>query len=389
MFEKYKDEVIKMWLDGFGSYNIAQDLIEKYQLEIEKNEFKNIIEQLIKHHLVDKEILKSNVKLSKQKQKQQDLNRIERKSFREHARIENAVSEYGKEIAILLKDYNLTLKTTEHKNIKNEAVMVVHLTDTHFNELVNIDGNQYDFLIASKRIRKFAEVAKKHAKLYKIKNIFLAITGDLMNSDRRLDELLQMSTNRAKATFLSVNILTHLINDLNTGWTDITASDNYDFTIYEMLKLLFDGKKGVEFLDCGLEVVVKVGQKNILLIHGHQLKGINDNSVSRLISKYSNKGVKIDFVICGHKHHSLISDFYAQAGSPVGANSYSDNALNLSSCASQNIYLFTNDGRYDVRVDLQNTDQYDGYEINLKLAEYNAKSLLKTKTKKTLFEIVI
>ena len=101
MFEKYKDEVIKMWLDGFGSYNIAQDLIEKYQLEIEKNEFKNIIEQLIKHHLVDKEILKSNVKLSKQKQKQQDLNRIERKSFREHARIENAVSEYGKEIAIL------------------------------------------------------------------------------------------------------------------------------------------------------------------------------------------------------------------------------------------------------------------------------------------------
>ena len=51
--------------------------------------------------------------------------------------------------------------------------------------------------------------------------------------------------------------------------------------------------------------------------------------------------------------------------------------------------MFTNDGRYDVRVDLQNTDQYDGYEINLKLAEYNAKSLLKTKTKKTLFEIVI
>tara|TARA_R110002072_G_scaffold121850_2_gene256068 strand:+ start:625 stop:1854 length:1230 start_codon:yes stop_codon:yes gene_type:complete len=409
MFEKYKDEVIQMWLNGFGSYNIAQDLIEKYDLDIGKNELKNIVEQLIKHHLVDKEILKSNVKLSKQKQKQQDLNRIERKSFREHARIENAVSEYSKEIAILLKDYNLTLQTTEHKNIKNEAVMVVHLTDTHFNELVNIEGNQYDFLIASKRIRKFAEVAKKHAKLYKIKNIFLAITGDLMNSDRRLDELLQMSTNRAKATFLSVNILTHLINDLNTignvsvacvtgnesrvkehnGWTDITASDNYDFTIYEMLKLLFDEKKGVEFLDCGLEVVVKVGKRNILLIHGHQLKGINDTSVAKLISKYSNKGVKIDFVICGHKHHALISDFYAQAGSPVGSNSYSDNALNLSSCASQNIYMFTNDGRYDVRVDLQNTDQYDGYEINLKLAEYNAKSLLKTKTKKTLFEIVI
>ena len=73
MFEKYKEEVIKMWLDGFGSYNISQDLIEKYDLEISKNELKNIVEQLIKHHLVDKEILKSNVKLSKQKQKQQTL----------------------------------------------------------------------------------------------------------------------------------------------------------------------------------------------------------------------------------------------------------------------------------------------------------------------------
>tara|TARA_R110000824_G_scaffold20669_2_gene77696 strand:- start:7 stop:1236 length:1230 start_codon:yes stop_codon:yes gene_type:complete len=409
MFEKYKDEVIKMWLDGFGSFHIAKDLIEKYHLKIEKNEFKNIIEQLIKHHLVDKEILKSNVKLSKQKQKQQDLNRIERKTFREHARIENAVSEYGKEIAALLKDYNLTLQTCQHKTIKNDAVMVVHLTDTHFNELVNIDGNQYDFLIASKRMKKFAEVAKQHAKLYNIKNIFLAITGDLMNSDRRLDELLQMSTNRAKATFLSVNLLTHFINDLNTignvsiacvtgnesrvkddiGWIDATASDNYDFTIYEMLRLLYQDKKGIKFLDCGLEVVVKVAEKNVLLIHGHQLKGLNDTSVAKLISKYSNKGMKIDFVICGHKHHCVIGDFYAQAGSTVGANSYSDNALNLSSRASQNLYIFTDDSRHDIRVDLQNFDSYQGYEINMKLAEYNAKSLLKTKTKKTLFEIVI
>mgnify|MGYP003145703616 FL=1 len=409
MYKKYKDEVIKMWLDGFGSYHIAQELIEKHHLDLGKKELKNIVEQLIKHHLVDKEILKSNVKLSKQKQKQQDLNRIERKSFREHARIENAVSEYGKEIATLLKDYNLTLKTKQHRSKTNDAVMVVHLTDTHFNELVNIDGNKYDFLIASKRIQKFATAAKKHAKLYNIKNILLAITGDLMNSDRRLDELLQMSTNRAKATFLSVNILTHFINDLNSignvnvacvtgnesrvkehnGWVDATASDNYDFTIYEMLRLLFDGKKGVSFLDCGLEVVVNVANKNVLLIHGHQLKGMNDVQFSKLITKHLNKGTKIDFVICGHKHHCIIGDFYAQAGSPVGANSYSDNALNLSSCASQNIYIFTKDGRNDVRIDLQNTDDFDGYEINLKLAEYNAKSLLKTKTKKTLFEVVI
>ena len=37
------------------------------------------------------EIIGQNVRLAKQKQALQDLNRIERKSFRENARIENAV----------------------------------------------------------------------------------------------------------------------------------------------------------------------------------------------------------------------------------------------------------------------------------------------------------
>ena len=409
MYEKYKDIIKELWLEGYGTELIAQTIINDNALEISIKQFQPIITQIIKHHLVDKEILKSNVKLAKQKQKQQDLNRIERKSFREQARIENAVSEYGKEIATLLKDYNLTLHTCAHSATKNKAAMIVHLTDTHFNELVNIEGNKYDFRIASKRLQKFADITKKHAKLYKVKNILLAITGDLMNSDRRLDEMLSMSTNRAKATFLSVNLVSHFIQDLNTigevnvacvtgnesrvkennGWTDITASDNYDYTIYEMLRLLYEGKEGVNFVDCGLEVVVNIGSKNILLIHGHQMKGLNDGQVSKLISKYLNKGTPIDFVICGHKHHCLIGDLYAQAGSTVGANSYSDNALNLSSRASQNIYIYTNEGRYDTRIDLQNADEYPGYEINLKLAEYNAKSLLKTKSKKTLFEIVI
>tara|TARA_R100000781_G_scaffold63337_1_gene40206 strand:- start:6174 stop:7403 length:1230 start_codon:yes stop_codon:yes gene_type:complete len=409
MFNKYSEEIIDMWMSGFGTTHIAKDLIIKYKLTVNEKEFERIINQIIKHQLVDKELLKSSVKLAKQKQKQQDLNRIERKSFREHARIENAISEYSKEIVSLLKNYNLSFKTNKHKSIEENAVMVVHLTDTHFNELVNIEGNKYDFLIASKRLRKFCEIAKKHAKLYNINNVLLAITGDLMNSDRRLDELLSMSTNRAKATFLSVNLLSYFIKDLNSignvniacvtgnesrvkennGWTDITASDNYDYTIYEMLRLLFNNKKGVKFIDCGLEVVVNIGNKNILLIHGHQIKGLNETSVSKLISKYSNKGIKVDFVICGHKHHCIIGDFYAQAGSTVGANSYSDNALNLSSRASQNLYLFTVDGRNDIRVDLQNTSFYDGYPIDLKLAEYNAKSLLKTKQKKTLFEIII
>ena len=46
----------------------------------------------------DADILRANVKLAKQKQSIQDVNRIERKSFREYARIENAISEYNNKL---------------------------------------------------------------------------------------------------------------------------------------------------------------------------------------------------------------------------------------------------------------------------------------------------
>lgn len=401
--------MVDMWLEGHGTNYISSYLIDKYNLDIGTESLKKIVEQTIKTNLADKEVVEYNVKLAKQKQKSQDLNRISNKAFREHARIENAVSEYNAEIVKLLSDYNLTIHTKAHKQNQANAAMIVHLTDTHFNELVNITGNTYDFEIASKRLQKFAYHTKKYAQMYKVKNILLAITGDLMNSDRRLDEMLSLATNRAKATFLSVNLLENFILDLNTignvsvacvtgnesrvkddlGWTDITASDNYDYTIFEMLRLLFSGKKGITFTDSGLEVVVNIGGNNVLLIHGHQLRNINSVQAAKLISKYSTKGIHINFIICGHLHECKISDFYARAGSIVGANAYSENALNLSSRASQNIYIYTDEGRYDTRIDLQNTDNYEGYNINLKLAEYNAKSLLKTKDKKTLFEIVI
>ena len=116
--------MIDMWLDGHGTTYISEVIIKQHDLNITVPELKNIVEQIIKHHLVDKELLKSSVKLAKQKQKQQDLNRIERKSFREHARLENAVSEYNGEIVRLLKDYNLLLHTCEHVPKKNKANMI-------------------------------------------------------------------------------------------------------------------------------------------------------------------------------------------------------------------------------------------------------------------------
>mgnify|MGYP003150296025 FL=1 len=73
----------------------------------------------------------------------------------------------------------------------------------------------------------------------------------------------------------------------------------------------------------------------------------------------------------------------------VGANDYSEKALNLNGRASQNCYIFYDNGNRDgIKVDLQNT-QNEGYNIDKSLEAYNAKSHGKVKTKKTIFEVVV
>jgi len=352
----------------------------------------------------NEEILTENVKLAKQKQRYQDLNRIERKTFRDHVRKENAIAEYNKELLNVFTSYRLPefVKGKKYAQIKQQNTSgIIHVSDAHFNELVNLPFNKYDFTIASKRFALFANRAKIYFKANKINNILIAITGDLMNSDRRLDEILAESTNRSKATFLAIAILRQFILDLSQdfrvtvssvvgnesrvdpeiGWEENFASHNYDYTIFHTLALLFEKSK-ITFLDGGsVEQVIEVAGQNILLIHGNQIKKNNvEQDVQKIKGKYSSKGTRLDFILFGHLHSSRIGDTYARSSSIVGGNAYSDSALQLESRASQNIHIFNRNGTRDsIKIDLQNTDGIQGYTIIKELEKYNAKSINKAK----------
>ena len=402
----YKDEILELFDDGKNYIEISSFLIDKYKLDVSVDTLRKKIREVVHYLIADKDIVEYNIRLAKQKQKFQDLNRIERKSFREGTRQENALAEYNTEIIKLLKRESLKTKLSKKKH-NTEAAIVIQLADLHLNELVELESNKYDFDIASKRLQKYAYKVKEYVKFHKANKVLIAITGDLINSDRRLDEKLSMATNRAKATFLGVHLLKHFILDINEiaevqvccvtgnesrvnfelGWVDMVASDNYDFTIFEMLRLLLPD---INFLrGDALELVVEINGKNMLVIHGHQLGRMDSNQVGKVISKYSAKGTIIDFIICGHLHETMIRDNIARSASLVGSNAYSENALNLSGTAAQNIYCFTDDGRHDVRIDLQETNGWDGYDIKEELFAYNAKSAQKTHKKETIFKIII
>ena len=355
------------------------------------------------------ELIQENVRLAKQKQSAQDRNRIQNKSFREYARVENAVSEYTKQLTRLFDKYKLSTYTQKHSE-QTSCVGVIQFSDVHFNELVDLPHNKYDFTVASKRCKHFVNQATKYFKAFGVTNVLMVQSGDLLNSDRRLDELLNMATNRAKATFLAVDILQQVIMDLNSnfnvsvamvtgnesrvkkdwGWSGNIASDNYDYTIFQTLRYIFRDTD-IAFVDGDpTEVVVEVAGQNLLVLHGNGSikKGI-DTSITQIMGRYRARGIDINYVIFGHIHSARVGDNFSRSSSMVGANDYSEKALNLSGRASQNCYIFYDNGNRDgVKVDLQNYSD-DMYDIEKSLESYNAKSHEKLNVGKTIFKVVV
>jgi predicted phosphodiesterase len=358
-------------------------------------------------------IVDENIKLAKQKQRYQDFNRIERKSFRETTRVENAVIEYAQSIRDAIKENPINIDW-KFPNIgyTGGSIGIVHLSDIHFNELVDVIGNKYDFKVASQRLKQFAKKIISGFSSRDISDVYIIMTGDLLNSDRRVDELLAMSTNRAHATFIAVKILSQFIIDIAMRYNvkvlsvtgnesrireeytqlDSMATDNFDFMIYEMLKLFLEGgHPRIDFISGNtFEYVLSVNNTNILIVHGHRLGKMTHGDLSRAIAKWSKKGMMISMIMCGHLHETNITDTLLRTGSLVGNNAYADSGLNLYSRASQNYYIIDENGNLDAtRVDLQAIGhENDMYEIIDELNFYNAKSIDKLKDTKNILTIV-
>lgn len=354
----------------------------------------------------DADMLQENVRLSKKNQKLSDKQRIENNSWRKNVRIENSIEEYVKALSKEIKKLQFE-HVDEISFIESDKELIVQLSDLHLNELVQktySNDNAYDFRIASKRLYKFATRILEYVNTHNVGKISVILTGDLLNSDRRTDELLAMATNRAKATLLGVKLISQFISLLsNYANVDVIsvsgnesrireehtshtalASDNFDYMIYEIMNMLFENNKRVTFVfGDGFEYIHEVNGVNVLAVHGDKLGKMTGADFSKLISKWAKNGVIINFIICGHLHEAMITDTTARSSSLVGGNDYSNYGLNLYSRASQNMHFVYEDGSIEsIKVDLQNVDENSPmFDIEEALVAYNAKS--HTKLNKT------
>ena len=270
-------------------------------------------------------------------------------------------------------------------------------------------GNEFDFEIASKRCYSYIQDAMTVFSAFNVKTVWFAMLGDMINSDRRPEEMIMKATSRANAYFIAVELIEQMILQLNTKYnvyvsgvsgnesrfdidyssSNIKLQDNFDYMIYQQMKIDFEDKSGIEFLDINIKgEVINFFGKRILVQHGMTLKS-NDSQkeIQMQNGKWTFKGQPFDYMLTGHFHSTKITDLYSRNSSVVGGNSYSDDGLNLFSKAAQNIHLVNPKFIHSMKIDLQDNFDDNHYSYRKSLEAYDRKSLDKLKQPKKIIEI--
>lgn len=381
------------WMADLG-YNKLREFIKNIKLK-EYNEIKKEYPSETKH---DENILLEDISLLKKEiQTLRDSNTRLRRHYRENYREVSKIDEILMELKNHLKDTNFDLKITEFDEKSNKKG-IIQFSDLHLNSLVDEQFNKYDFDIASKRLKKYINKAIKFFKDNNIVEIYLFNTGDTISSNRRDSEKLNTSTGRVRASVIAVKLFSYILKELsehfkiNVAFTsanesriekdneldDLSASENFDIIIYEILKSMFSNK-GINFIDCDMvEGVINIDGKDVIITHGYPISDAGvQKKIQEIKGKYVSSNKLIYYIFFGDKHSALISDKFSRSASLMGSNGYSCSQLGFDSRASQNLYIMHENGSVDgYKIDLQEADN-DGYDISEELIRFKVKRIIK------------
>jgi len=347
---------------------------------ISRSQFRNKFMQEVGMPLLEYKLY--NTKLSLKNQRLMDTQRMERKELRLSNRENNILEGLNQNLIEAISKIEKP-KIKKYKGKKKVIKGVLHLSDLHINEQVNLTHNQYNIEIAGKRLRKHVLESIKFFKSEGVTDVVVAMTGDITNANKHLDELLLNATPLAIGVVIAFDIIRQIIEELSkdfnvsvlsiwgnesrltkdVGFIPTIASDNFDSTIYKLLQLHFN-KAPIKFIGEASEMVVDIAGNNILCIHGHSFKGNLEIAIQKVVAKYTTKGTIIDYTLSGHIHSAYASSTFSRSGSVTGDNNYNYNNLNISGRASQNAYIFGKGVRKALVIDLQDTTGVQGYKVS-------------------------
>lgn len=383
---QHKGFIIKQKLEFIPSLDGDKKLFDSdllgyfvYPIEYEKQNKTN--KDTINDYLLKEELIRANKKI----QNLTDKLRINRKLNREQNRKENIQENFINEVINIIKNKveytsivntNNDNKITESVNSQNQ--LIVQISDIHFGKIIDLPINKFNFEVAKKRFKKYAEKINYYVKNHNIDKITLAFTGDLINLDSHMDSLLSNEANRASSFVEALDTLVDFINSIKGNVNSVSvvgvtgnesrirtseyhsnvdkiANNNFDMLLCKILKRLFKNTNVWFINECDvLNYVFKIGNFNVAITHGDKLgKQTKDDILkfkTRMIESTNNS---IDYVIFGHIHESLITSTYSRSGSLCGMDNYAYNGLNIcNGISSQNIYLVQEDGITGIEIKL-------------------------------------
>lgn len=371
------------------------------------------------------------VKLSAQKQKLMDKNRVVNKSLRENYRVYNLMEELVNEYRDLISNLGdfSQIKIKKHKN-KYSKYGIIHISDWHLGLKVGEEeqvGNVYNLNIASKRFKKLVSSATHYFKSVNVTDVVIINTGDTITSSRRLSEKLSQASSLTSASLIGVSLLSQAIQELMQEGFKVTYGsvcgnesrinsdfyenenilllDNFDYMINESIYLLFKDNKNFNIIEGSPKEKIftltdkKDSKKRFtgVITHGENFSQNPDKKAREYISKFTlDHGIRVNSIFSGHYHSPLCTSggLISRSACLSGADSYSNKKLNYKTRASQNLYIVNDDyeSYTGMVIDLQNVDDVkEGYDIQEELTRnfvYENNNNNKSNTRLTLEYLV-
>lgn len=279
------------------------------------------------------------------------------------------------------------------------GVMVVHLSDWHWGEVVRPEeiNNLNEFNLDIARIRcqvtfnNILDIAANHTKPNNFAGLVICLGGDMISGHihpelESTNELPTIPTvfdlfdnlvagvNRAAAFFNGVTIFCAYGNHgRNTAKPSYKLAHwvNFDWMLYNMLARHYkDNPKVNVILGEGFDQVFKVYGKTFLLTHGDRMGVKGGDGIVGLVgpvirgakkikANYANVHRPIDTILCGHWHHKIATDHIRVNGSLKGYDEYAlGNRLDFQVPTQDMFFVHPRHGiTYEIPLFSQKTDQ--------------------------------
>lgn len=268
-------------------------------------------------------------------------------------------------------------KKAIRSRLRPHMVGVMQITDAHFGSDFKLGSNIVNSKVIADRLDRFSSEACDFFRAYSCDSAVVALTGDIIGSDRRLEELRQMPKGRAELLDVAFESISDAILnvserfpvrvvsasgnesrlDQEMGFGDSSYNNSMDGILHKMLRVWGSNVKNVDVGDFGAEVLFDAAGQTVVAMHNcptFRRTGAAKSMQQFLGRMAQERGIIVSYLMFGHDHGgACVTPFYGNGGTVVGPDPYGARGLNATCRPSQNVYVFGRDGsRSGMVVDL-------------------------------------